>query len=238
MISRRGVDFGDERVWMAPDQMSTPPVRRRLRAGHCASGPSGAVGDVAVTRVMNGRQLMLAVDAAAYDVVVGAHFPYADSLCRFMVSGSAPQIAPRVEDVADYAAAAAIAPITELVSGLLSAVLDADIVAIAIAGQRDLARRDAETDSLTGLLNRRAWNHYLLAEERHHRRLGDQACVIVIDLDQLKTVNDTYGHAAGDRYIAAPPVSSRPPCGRGRGCPPRWRRVRDHRRRRLSQPDR
>jgi diguanylate cyclase (GGDEF)-like protein len=157
-----------------------------------------------------------------------------------MVSGSAPQIAPRVEDIADSAAAAATAPITiradlgapscgpakscsalsaatthtpkpdslrdhqqllDLVSGMLSAVLDADIVATAIAGQRDLARHDAATDSLTGLLNRRGWNHHLLAEERHHRRLGDQACVIVIDLDQLKTVNDTYGHAAGDRYI-------------------------------------
>jgi len=46
----------------------------------------------AITRVVNGQQLMLAIDAPAYDVVTGAHFPYADSLCRFMVSGSAPQV--------------------------------------------------------------------------------------------------------------------------------------------------
>ena len=50
-------------------------------------------------------------------------------------------------------------------------------------------------------MNRRGWDHYLRAEERRYRRFGDQACVIVVDLDQLKTVNDTYGHAAGDRYI-------------------------------------
>jgi diguanylate cyclase (GGDEF)-like protein len=240
MISGRGVDFGDTRVWVAPDQVSSPRFDAACALAIAHLARVAPLGMWAVTRVMNGRQLMLAVDAPAYDVVVGAHFPYADSLCRFMVSGSAPQIAPRVEDIADYAAAAATAPITiraylgapivwadgelfgtvcgydphsqpdslrdhqqllELVLGMLSAVLDADIVATAIAGQRDLARRDAETDSLTGLLNRRGWNQYLLAEERHHRRLGDQACVIVIDLDQLKTVNDTYGHAAGDRYI-------------------------------------
>ena len=136
----------------------------------------------AITRVVNGQQLMLAIDAPAYDIVAGAHFPYADSLCRFMVSGSAPQVAPRVEDVEEYAAAAAIAPVTiraylgapivwaagelfgtvcgydphpqpeslhehqqvlELVSGLLSAVLDADTVATASVRELELARRPA-----------------------------------------------------------------------------------------------
>ena len=227
-------------MWVAPDRMSTPrfDTACALAIGHLTQ--VAPLGMWAVTRVVNGQQLMLAIDAPAYDIVVGAQFPFADSMCRFMVSGSAPQIAPRVEDVADYAAAAAAAPITvraylgapivwaggelfgtvcgfdphtqpdslrehqqvlELVSGLLSAVLDADAVATTTARELDLARRDAETDSLTGLLNRRGWDRYLRTEERRYGRFGDSACVIVVDLDQLKPVNDTHGHAAGDRYI-------------------------------------
>ena len=89
----------------------------------------------------------------------------------------------------------------ELVSGLLSAVLDADTIATTTARELELARRHAETDTLTGLFNRRGWDHYLRTEERRYGRFDDQACVIVVDLDQVKTVNDTYGHAAGDHYI-------------------------------------
>ena len=91
--------------------------------------------------------------------------------------------------------------VLELVSGLLSAVLDADTIATTSARELELARRHAETDTLTGLLNRRGWDEYLRTEERRYRRFGDQACILVVDLDQVKTVNDTYGHAAGDHYI-------------------------------------
>jgi diguanylate cyclase (GGDEF)-like protein len=64
-----------------------------------------------------------------------------------------------------------------------------------------LARREADLDVLTGLLNRRGWDRYLQVEEERYRKFGDLACVVVIDLDRLKIVNDTRGHEAGDRYI-------------------------------------
>ena len=62
-------------------------------------------------------------------------------------------------------------------------------------------RAESETDVLTGLPNRRAWNRHLTREEARCRRYGDQAAVIMVDLDGLKTINDQQGHPAGDRVI-------------------------------------
>ncbi|MEU7816232.1 sensor domain-containing diguanylate cyclase [Pseudonocardia sp. NPDC049154] len=92
-------------------------------------------------------------------------------------------------------------PLLDLLSGLLSAVLDADLSATAAARELERARREAETDALTGLLNRRGWDRFVEQEEDRFRRFGDTASVVVLDLDNLKTVNDVHGHDAGDEYI-------------------------------------
>lgn len=66
---------------------------------------------------------------------------------------------------------------------------------------RELSRT-ALTDPLTGLANRRAWDQELtqrLTEATGGRRL----CLAVLDLDQFKEINDTQGHAAGDRVLQA-----------------------------------
>ena len=89
----------------------------------------------------------------------------------------------------------------DLLSSLLSSVLEADGAAVATARALELAVSDTETDPLTGLLNRRGWQRWLEREEDRFRRFGDLASVIMLDLDQLKEVNDTLGHDAGDRYI-------------------------------------
>lgn len=92
-------------------------------------------------------------------------------------------------------------PLLDLLSSMLSAVLEADTAATDAARALELARRDADTDVLTGLLNRRGWERFLRVEEQRYRRFGDPACVVVLDLDHLKSVNDTRGHDAGDDYI-------------------------------------
>ena len=92
-------------------------------------------------------------------------------------------------------------PLLDLLSGLLSAVLDADLSATAASRELERARREAETDALTGLLNRRGWDRFVEQEEERFRRFGDVASVVVIDLDNLKAVNDVQGHDAGDEYI-------------------------------------
>jgi len=48
------------------------------------------------------------------------------------------------------------------------------------------------------LLNRRAWEKSLAAEEARARRYGSPTCVLVIDIDELKQINDSLDHAQGD----------------------------------------
>lgn len=55
------------------------------------------------------------------------------------------------------------------------------------------------TDSLTGLLNRRYYNH--LVESDFTDKIPINATFIMIDMDNFKTVNDTYGHIKGDEVL-------------------------------------
>ncbi|MBP2473213.1 diguanylate cyclase (GGDEF)-like protein [Crossiella equi] len=57
---------------------------------------------------------------------------------------------------------------------------------------------DASTDSLTGLLNRRGW---LDRATRTLVRANRQAALLMLDLDHFKSINDTYGHVAGDDVL-------------------------------------
>lgn len=60
----------------------------------------------------------------------------------------------------------------------------------------------ARTDALTGCLNRRALFERLGRELDRAKRYRHSVTVILVDLDEFKTVNDTYGHVAGDRVLA------------------------------------
>jgi len=67
---------------------------------------------------------------------------------------------------------------------------------------RDAARQ-ASTDSLTGLANRRGGRELLEREVRRASRYDRPLSLILFDLDRFKAVNDRYGHAAGDRVLRA-----------------------------------
>jgi diguanylate cyclase (GGDEF)-like protein len=84
--------------------------------------------------------------------------------------------------------------------------------ALLLAADRELARRrarrEAATDPLTGLGNRRA-----LARAWHRCRTPPR--LLFIDLVGFKAVNDTHGHAAGDRLLVAVARRLGSACGRG-----------------------
>jgi diguanylate cyclase (GGDEF)-like protein len=73
-----------------------------------------------------------------------------------------------------------------------------------VAGRISRGRQaevDALVDPLTGIANRRAWTTMLAFAEAECALRGSCASVIVIDLDNLKHVNDTLGHSAGDELL-------------------------------------
>jgi diguanylate cyclase len=63
------------------------------------------------------------------------------------------------------------------------------------------ARRSAEEDHLTGLPNRRAFEHRFTSEFASARDAGDQLAVAFCDIDNFKRINDEHGHEAGDRVL-------------------------------------
>ncbi len=59
----------------------------------------------------------------------------------------------------------------------------------------------ATTDPLTGLINRRKFTEILNKEIWRFERYGQGFCVMLIDIDKFKTINDQHGHDIGDEVI-------------------------------------
>jgi diguanylate cyclase (GGDEF)-like protein/PAS domain S-box-containing protein len=62
-------------------------------------------------------------------------------------------------------------------------------------------RLRAERDPLTGLANRATFDAEVLRQIERSARYGEEASVLVIDLDGFKAINDLHGHAAGDQAL-------------------------------------
>jgi diguanylate cyclase (GGDEF)-like protein len=84
---------------------------------------------------------------------------------------------------------------------LLSLLSDQAAVAISNASLHQMISRQAYSDTLTGLPNRRALDERLEEEVSSARRNNYPFAVIMMDLDGFKLVNDTYGHSVGDDVL-------------------------------------
>ena len=62
-------------------------------------------------------------------------------------------------------------------------------------------QRQAVTDELTGLFNHRRFQEVITAEVERTRRFGQELGLIMLDIDDFKRVNDTYGHLQGDEVL-------------------------------------
>lgn len=86
---------------------------------------------------------------------------------------------------------------------LLGLLADQAAVAISNASLHQIVSRQAYSDTVTGLPNRRALDERLEKEVLAARRDGYPFSVIMMDLDGFKEVNDTYGHTIGDQVLRA-----------------------------------
>src|SRR4051794_6877239 len=76
------------------------------------------------------------------------------------------------------------------------------VVSIENASLHEAVERQAVTDELTGLANMRAFTATLDREIERGRRFDHPVGLLMIDLDDFKQVNDTYGHQQGDEVLA------------------------------------
>ena len=60
------------------------------------------------------------------------------------------------------------------------------------------ARRESETDPLTRIPNRKAFDDYLARSVEMHQAFGHTMSMLIVDVDHFKTVNDSSGHMTGD----------------------------------------
>jgi diguanylate cyclase (GGDEF)-like protein len=89
--------------------------------------------------------------------------------------------------------------LTGTVAGALLSLLGAAVVRTRrrLQHAHEQSRRDAMTDALTGTLNRRAFDERLLRLRDSHEPVG----IAIVDVDDLKSINDRHGHLAGDATI-------------------------------------
>jgi len=86
------------------------------------------------------------------------------------------------------------------VDGVLMGVITQEDVLISWKSiQRTL--KNSQGDAVTGLPNRATFDQHLQAESNRAERCHHSLGVILIDLDDFKSINDTYGHAAGDTAL-------------------------------------
>jgi diguanylate cyclase (GGDEF)-like protein len=75
------------------------------------------------------------------------------------------------------------------------------IVRIKHAKLQDFLRELSITDELTGLANRRGFFAFAQQQLKQVRRTGERMVLLYADMDNLKAINDSEGHVAGDRAL-------------------------------------
>lgn len=71
------------------------------------------------------------------------------------------------------------------------------------AHQNQLLDELRRMDALTGLFGRAHWQEQAEAALRRHHATGEPACLLMLDIDDFKAINDSHGHTVGDEVIRA-----------------------------------
>ncbi|MEO8839633.1 MAG: GGDEF domain-containing protein [Herbaspirillum sp.] len=84
---------------------------------------------------------------------------------------------------------------------MLSTILQLEFKNAETNRRAERVQAEAMLDTMTTAYNRRGWDWLMTLEEERCRLYGHPAAVLVLDLDNLKQINDTSGHMAGDDVI-------------------------------------
>jgi diguanylate cyclase (GGDEF)-like protein len=168
-------------------------IRFWLQTPHEATPASDTDDDTAISRE-DARELLLNLHAVTSNVgrEVSAHSAEMDAISHELGKGEGP-----TTDNVLAAMGRVIQANTALKGQLEEAKATIDEQASLIGSQ--LA--DALTDALTGIPNRRSFDHEFQRRLAEYRRERRPFCLVMCDVDRFKRLNDTYGHVAGDEVL-------------------------------------
>lgn len=92
-------------------------------------------------------------------------------------------------------------PVIELLSRQLATLFELENQFEREQRLRERIETEAMYDELTNVYNRRGWERLIEKEEQRCKRYGHPAGLLVVDLDNLKMVNDSEGHNSGDKLL-------------------------------------
>ena len=105
------------------------------------------------------------------------------------------------EDQTDSMASARETLIVNIAIGLLVTLLVIFLVGITVNLFHNRLESLATTDNLTGLNNRRKFKELFARENSLAKRFGEGLTLLFLDVDNFKSINDEFGHTAGDQYL-------------------------------------
>jgi two-component system cell cycle response regulator len=171
---------------------------------------------LSVVEVEDGQQAMDAVTTEKFDIIlVDLHMPKHNGL---EVVQAVREVDPNIQAIILTGGATVETAIEALRTGVydyltkpLETLADLDIALTRALEHRRLieenerlfaeVQRLAVTDPLTGLYNRRKLDELLATEIERAMRYDRPLSIIMIDLDDLKRINDSYGHPQGDEVL-------------------------------------
>jgi diguanylate cyclase (GGDEF)-like protein len=186
---------GYYRVSLAlPTEEGTLRVGATSAHGTPVEGSSGLAGNGIMEWVFAHGQPLIVPDVARDPRYVGKD-PSVRSELTFPLSSRG-----RVIGVLD-AESQSPSAFTQADLTLMSAVGSQLAASLEAAQMHDLMKREATRDPLTRLANRRVLLERIEQQMAHAERRSEAFSVVFLDVDQLKKVNDTHGHLAGDALL-------------------------------------
>ena len=164
------------------------PARMEIRTGE------GKIGLVAQTRTtMDQEDFVRELRSGEANLDAPGHFQFKVDLCAPMLGNT--------QQTMGVISVGGISRHPKFEKRLLSMIADLGAVALVNRDLMDEHQRDANSDGLTGLFNKRYLRNRLGEEIHKAEREHYPVSIFIFDLDHFKKLNDTYGHLIGDKVL-------------------------------------